>query len=98
MSAPAQPPKMGGFTMIVLLLLFIGCATGGMKTGALGFMTTIATLPRPMREAARHAKKGADGAGIGCVVAVIFFPLAIVLATTPTFWPNVIVIALAIAM
>ena len=35
---------------------------------------------------------------IGCLVAVIFLPLAIVLATTPTLWPNVMVVGLAVAM
>ena len=79
---------------------FIITAVLFMSLGATAIIVSSQMLPRPMRDALNrsHQRPRGQEEGPGCLAIAIGAPLAIVLFTTQSLWPNAIAYAAAIVL
>jgi len=80
----------GFIHFLIVIPFFLGIGAGATVGG-------LYALPRPMREAFNRDGKGGRENGVGCVSMVVFVILGITLSAGQSIWPNVIIVALAIA-
>jgi hypothetical protein len=80
----------GFIHFLIVVPFFLGIGAGATIGG-------LYALPRPIREMFnRDAKRGREN-GVGCVSMVVFVILGVTLSVGQSIWPNVVIVALAIA-